>query len=50
MCHVFFVYFAVDEHLGCFYVIAIANSAMNTCIFLNYGFLLGQQGDQTSQT
>ena len=27
MCHIFSIHFSVDGHLGCFHVLAIANSA-----------------------
>ena len=42
MCHNF-IHSSVDGHLGCFPVLAIANSAaVNTgaCVFLNCGFLI----------
>ena len=41
--HIFVIHYSVNGHLGCFHVLAIANSAsMNTgvpCVFSNYGFL-----------
>ena len=27
MCHIFFIHFSVDGHLGFFYILAIVNSA-----------------------
>ena len=43
MYHSFFIHSSVDGHLGCFHVLAIANSAsVNTgvtCDFFNFGFL-----------
>ena len=43
MHRIFFIYSSVDGHLGCFYVLAIVNSAaMNIqmhVIFSNYSFV-----------
>ena len=44
MYHIFFIYSSVDEHLGCFHVLAVVSSPKMTehwgvCIFWNYDFL-----------
>ena len=43
MYHSFFIHSSVSGHLGCFHVLAIANSAASehwgACIFLNFSFL-----------
>ena len=46
MCHNFFIHSSVDEHLGCFHVLAIVNSAaMNNgmqvsfSIFVSSGYM-----------
>ena len=39
MCHFFFIYSSVDEHLGCFHVLAIVNTAaMNNRIHMSLPF------------
>ena len=41
MYHNFFIYSVVDEHLGCFHVLAIVNSAaMNNGIHVSFSILV----------
>ena len=35
MYHIFFIYSSVDGHLGCFYVLAIVNSAAVNIVTLS---------------
>ena len=41
MYYIFFIYLSVDGHLGCFYVLAIVNSAaMNIGIHVSFSILV----------
>ena len=41
MYHVFFIHSSVDEHLGCFYVLALVNSAgaMNIGMHVSFSII-----------
>ena len=36
ICHFFLIHLPVDGHLGCFHVLAIANSAMNFEVHVSF--------------
>ena len=41
MCHIFFIYSSVDGHLGCFHVLAIANTAvMNVGVHVSFQIIV----------
>ena len=41
MYYIFFIYLSVDGHLGCFYVLAIVNSAaMNIEVHVSFSILV----------
>ena len=38
MYHIFFIYLSVDEHLGCFYILAIVSgAAMDITVHVSFG-------------
>ena len=44
MYYIFFIYLSVDGHLGCFYVLAIVNSAaMNIGIHVSFSILVSPE-------
>ena len=41
MYHIFFIYLSVDEHLGCFYILAIVSGAvMNTVVHVSFQIMI----------
>ena len=41
MCHIFFIHSSVDEHLGCFHVLVIVNSAaVNIVVHVSFGIMV----------